>query len=111
HGFHGGRDRHGRCCARGHLGDQRTAGCRPNYGQWVNSVECKMACSNVAPASVATEHRALPTAHLRLDAVVKRFDAVTAVDHVTLAIPQGAFATLLGPSGCGKTTPLRLIAP
>ena len=52
----------------------------------------------------------LPAAHLRLDAVVKRFDAVTAVDHVTLEIPPGAFATLLGPSGCGKTTLLRMIA-
>ena len=69
-----------------------------------------MACSNVAPSSVAAEHRVLPAAHLRLDAVVKHFDAVTAVDHVTLEIPQGAFATLLGPSGCGKTTLLRLIA-
>ena len=69
-----------------------------------------MAGSNMAPASVAAKDRALPTAHLRLDAVVKRFDAMTAVDHVTLEIPQGAFATLLGPSGCGKTTLLRLIA-
>ena len=69
-----------------------------------------MAFSNVAPAAVAAEHRALPAAHLWLDTVVKHFDAVTAVDHVTLEIPQGAFATLLGPSGCGKTTLLRLIA-
>ena len=69
-----------------------------------------MAGGNVVPASVAAEDRALPAAHLRLDAVVKRFDAMTAVDHVTLEIPQGAFATLLGPSGCGKTTLLRLIA-
>ena len=69
-----------------------------------------MAFSNLAPASVAAEKRALQAAHLRLDAVVKRFDAVTAVDHVTLEIPPGAFATLLGPSGCGKTTLLRLIA-
>jgi ABC-type Fe3+/spermidine/putrescine transport system ATPase subunit len=66
-----------------------------------------MALSNGAPSSVAAE---LPAAHLRLDAVVKRFDTVTAVDHVTLEIPQGAFATLLGPSGCGKTTLLRMIA-
>jgi ABC-type Fe3+/spermidine/putrescine transport system ATPase subunit len=69
-----------------------------------------MAFSKVAPAAVAAAHRVLPAAHLRLDAVVKRFDTVTAVDHVTLEIPQGAFATLLGPSGCGKTTLLRLIA-
>src|SRR4029453_7879821 len=70
----------------------------------------RMACGNMAPASVAIEHGALPAVHLRLDAVVKRFDAVTAVDRVPLEIPQGAFAALLGPSGCGKTTLLRLIA-
>ncbi len=50
------------------------------------------------------------TAHLRLDAVTKRFGAAAAVDHVTLRVPRGAFATLLGPSGCGKTTLLRMIA-
>jgi len=64
----------------------------------------------MASLSAATAQRVLPAAHLRLDAVVKHFDAVTAIDHVTLEIPQGAFATLLGPSGCGKTTLLRLIA-
>jgi spermidine/putrescine ABC transporter ATP-binding subunit len=42
--------------------------------------------------------------------VIKRFGAVIAVDHVSLDIPKGAFATLLGPSGCGKTTLLRMIA-
>jgi ABC-type Fe3+/spermidine/putrescine transport system ATPase subunit len=66
--------------------------------------------SYAAPASGVTEQSGLPAAHLRLDAVVKRFDAMTAVDHVTLEIPPGAFATLLGPSGCGKTTLLRMIA-
>jgi ABC-type Fe3+/spermidine/putrescine transport system ATPase subunit len=48
--------------------------------------------------------------HLRLDGVIKRFGGVTAVNHVSLDIPKGAFATLLGPSGCGKTTLLRMIA-
>ncbi len=42
--------------------------------------------------------------------VVKRFREVTAVDHVSLQIPEGEFFSLLGPSGCGKTTTLRLIA-
>ncbi|WP_323785265.1 ABC transporter ATP-binding protein [Thalassovita sp.] len=46
--------------------------------------------------------------------VTKRFGegatAVTALENVSLAVPEGSFFTLLGPSGCGKTTLLRLIA-
>jgi spermidine/putrescine transport system ATP-binding protein len=42
--------------------------------------------------------------------LVKRFADVTAVDGITLDMPQGEFFSLLGPSGCGKTTTLRLIA-
>src|SRR5262249_54287663 len=34
---------------------------------------------------------------------------IKAVDHVSLAIPQGQIVALLGTSGCGKTTTLRLI--
>ena len=45
-----------------------------------------------------------------LHGVVKRFDDVTAVDRVDLAIRDGEFFSLLGPSGCGKTTTLRMIA-
>ena len=36
--------------------------------------------------------------------------AVTALDDVSLDIPENAFVTLLGPSGCGKTTLLRMLA-
>ena len=38
------------------------------------------------------------------------YDAVRALDNVSVAIRQNEFFTLLGPSGCGKTTLLRLIA-
>ena len=47
---------------------------------------------------------------LRLADVTKRFGAFTAVDDLTLRIPQGSFFALLGPSGCGKTTTLRMVA-
>ena len=49
-------------------------------------------------------------ATLQLDAVTKRFGAVTAVDAASLTVHSGEFLALLGPSGCGKTTVLRLIA-
>src|SRR5881296_4046773 len=47
---------------------------------------------------------------IRIDGVVKRFGAVTAVDRAELTIEDGELFTLLGPSGCGKTTLLRLLA-
>jgi iron(III) transport system ATP-binding protein len=56
------------------------------------------------------------TSRLLLENIVKLFPQrdghgmVTAVDHVSLAINEGEFVTLLGPSGCGKTTTLRIIS-
>ena len=47
---------------------------------------------------------------LKLTRITKRFGDFTAVDDLTLTIPQGSFFALLGPSGCGKTTTLRMIA-
>jgi len=47
---------------------------------------------------------------VELVAVSKRYGGATAVDAVTLQIPQGVYCCLLGPSGCGKTTTLRMIA-
>ena len=34
----------------------------------------------------------------------------TAIDRLTLDVPDGEFMILVGPSGCGKTTALRLVA-
>lgn len=49
-------------------------------------------------------------AEVQLIGVTKRFGATTAVDNMSITIPDGAFVVLLGPSGAGKTTTLRLIA-
>jgi spermidine/putrescine transport system ATP-binding protein len=47
---------------------------------------------------------------LVLSSLTKTFGPFTAVDDLTLTIPQGSFFALLGPSGCGKTTTLRMVA-
>jgi multiple sugar transport system ATP-binding protein len=47
---------------------------------------------------------------LRLESVFRRYGKVTAVDDLSLELPEGKFVTLLGPSGCGKTTTLSVIA-
>ncbi|SDY72056.1 spermidine/putrescine transport system ATP-binding protein [Micromonospora pattaloongensis] len=51
-----------------------------------------------------------PAGDLRLANVTKRFGIFTAVDDLSLTIPQGSFFALLGASGCGKTTTLRMVA-
>ena len=47
---------------------------------------------------------------LEVSGLSKSFDAVRAVDRVSLEAEQGELLCLLGHSGCGKTTLLRLIA-
>jgi len=46
---------------------------------------------------------------IRVVDLVKRFGAVTAVDHASFDVGEGELISLLGPSGCGKTTTLRCI--
>jgi spermidine/putrescine transport system ATP-binding protein len=45
-----------------------------------------------------------------LRGVRRAYGPITAVDDLTLDIPDGEFFALIGPSGCGKTTTLRILA-
>ncbi len=47
---------------------------------------------------------------LYLENLTKSFGDFTAVDDLSLQVPQGSFFALLGPSGCGKTTTLRMVS-
>ena len=47
---------------------------------------------------------------ITFDSVTKRFaDGTTAVDSLSLEVPDGEIAVFVGPSGCGKTTTLRMV--
>lgn len=46
---------------------------------------------------------------LRVENVTKRFANHTALDNVSLSIPEGSVYGLLGPNGAGKTTLIRII--
>ena len=45
-----------------------------------------------------------------LSDVSKQFDRIRALEHVSLAIPEGRIIGLLGPNGSGKTTMLKILA-
>jgi multiple sugar transport system ATP-binding protein len=49
-------------------------------------------------------------ANVRLEDIKRRFNNVTAIEDISLEIPDGEFWVLVGPSGCGKSTILRTIA-
>lgn len=49
-------------------------------------------------------------AEVRLQDVSKRYGEETALDAVSLTVPDGSFVVLLGPTGAGKTTTLRMVS-
>ena len=46
---------------------------------------------------------------IRTQDLTRRFDSLTAVDHLNLEIPRGEIFGLVGPDGAGKTTTLRML--
>jgi len=46
---------------------------------------------------------------LALEAVTKRYGALTAVDGVSIKVPAGCVFGLLGPNGAGKTTTMKMV--
>ncbi len=65
------------------------------------------------PAGAATAIRAPLVAEaawmIETHALTKRFDHVTAVDRLTLAVSQGQVFGLLGPNGAGKSTVMKML--
>jgi ABC-2 type transport system ATP-binding protein len=49
------------------------------------------------------------TSAISVDGLVRRFDGVTAVDHVNLDVQRGEIYGFLGPNGAGKSTTVRIL--
>ncbi len=45
---------------------------------------------------------------IQIREISKNYDGITAVDNLTLSIPEGTIYGILGPNGAGKTTTLRI---
>src|SRR5206468_10056723 len=71
------------------------------------SIQSACICLTPVPTTGSTR---LLMAEVTIWEMVKRYGRVTAVDNISLRIPDGELMVLLGPSGCGKTTTLRSIA-
>jgi len=47
---------------------------------------------------------------IRVEDLLKRFEDVTAVDHISFSVEQGELFGLLGPNGAGKTTTINILS-
>lgn len=68
----------------------------------------------IPPTSPPTQPPTLPTSispnpALRLIDLTRTFGTLTAVDHLQLTVPQGAFYGFLGPNGAGKSTTIKMM--
>jgi ABC-type multidrug transport system ATPase subunit len=61
-------------------------------------------------ASRAATVLSMPSTHLAtFDGLVKRYGDTTAVEGLSLSVPEGTVCGLLGPNGAGKTTAIRVL--
>ena len=60
-------------------------------------------------AAVPTQAQSSAPAKIGIRHLIKRFGSLTAIDDISIEIPEGSFFMIVGPSGCGKTTLLRIL--
>lgn len=63
----------------------------------------------LAPSQASTPTPVMATPAIAIKGITKRFGEKTAVDNLTLTIPQGQIVALLGHNGAGKTTLIDMI--
>lgn len=77
----------------------------PSNGTNSRTDGTERSCGEADPAPQSDPPRIVA----RLQNVSFAYEVRRAVEEISLAIPAGAFVSLLGPSGCGKTTLLKLL--